>query len=182
MICTGDLVDKGLENEQCISLLNEAWFCTVRGNHEEICIQSTTDIAIEKLHRLNGGEWFFELTPTLRRKIVEKFENLPLAIEIQFPHKRIGVVHADIDINDWELFKTDLKKGDYNIVGIKSAYHNALWGRGRIKVQDGYTHVANIDIIYHGHSIIKEPMQLDNCIYIDTGAFHTQKLSVIKIN
>ena len=34
LVCTGDLVDRGTENLECISLLEESWFHTVRGNHE----------------------------------------------------------------------------------------------------------------------------------------------------
>lgn len=183
LICTGDLIDKGPENEKCISLLDENWFCTVRGNHEEICIDSILNPSLQNLHRLNGGEWFFKLKSQRKLAIVEQLKQLPLAIEIRFPHKKIGVVHADIDLGDWELFKTDLKKGNYNITGIKSSYYNAMWGRGRIKQQsDLYTHVKNITEIYHGHTIVQEPTKLNNCIYIDTGAFFTQKLCILKIN
>lgn len=39
LVCTGDLVDRGPENIQCVSLLDEEWFCAVRGNHEELCIK-----------------------------------------------------------------------------------------------------------------------------------------------
>lgn len=43
VICTGDLVDRGVENLECISLLDQPWFFTVRGNHEEMCIRSPHD-------------------------------------------------------------------------------------------------------------------------------------------
>ena len=36
LICTGDLIDRGNENLECISLLDQTWFLTVRGNHEEM--------------------------------------------------------------------------------------------------------------------------------------------------
>ena len=31
LICTGDLIDKGKENLECISLIDKPWFKTVRG-------------------------------------------------------------------------------------------------------------------------------------------------------
>ena len=43
LICTGDLIDRGTENLECISLLEQPWFATVRGNHEEMCITGQFD-------------------------------------------------------------------------------------------------------------------------------------------
>ena len=43
LICTGDLIDRGTENLECIALLEQSWFLTVRGNHEEMCIQGQHD-------------------------------------------------------------------------------------------------------------------------------------------
>ncbi len=54
---------------------------------------------------------------------------LPLVIEVELKNKKIGIVHADIDIHDWNAFKHDIAQGDYKISGVSSAYANALWGR-----------------------------------------------------
>lgn len=43
LICTGDLIDRGTENLECISLLEQPWFVTVRGNHEEMCVRGQFD-------------------------------------------------------------------------------------------------------------------------------------------
>jgi serine/threonine protein phosphatase 1 len=40
VISTEGLVDRVTENLEYISLLDESWFFTVRGNHEEMCIRS----------------------------------------------------------------------------------------------------------------------------------------------
>ena len=133
LICTGDLVDKGDENLECISLLKKPWFRTVRGNHEELCIKGLYDLKLRQLHERNGGEWFYQLPSYQRHEIIKSFEGLPIVIELNLKNKKIGVVHADIDIHEWKAFKQDVAKGDYAIPGITSAYTNALWGRGRIK-------------------------------------------------
>ena len=133
LICTGDLVDRGEENLACISLLDQPWFYTVRGNHEEMCIKSPHDPKIKDIHARNGGEWFYQLSQTQRLEIIERFKQLPLVIEVQLEYKKIGVVHADIDIHNWNAFKQDISQGDYKISGVTSAYSNALWGRGRIR-------------------------------------------------
>lgn len=182
LICTGDLVDRGQENLACISLLDEPWFYTVRGNHEEMCIKSAHDPKIKDIHARNGGEWFYQLSQTQRLEIIERFKQLPLVIEVQLEHKKIGVVHADIDIHNWNAFKQDICKGDYKISGVSSAYANALWGRGRIRNHsDFYDVVENIDEIYLGHTIVKEHTKIDNCHYIDVGSSFTKKLCIVKL-
>ena len=183
LICTGDLIDRGPESLQCLSLLTKTWFKTIRGNHEEMCIQSFYDFNMRMLHQNNGGEWFFVLKPQRKLEIIDQLKKLPIAIEINFPSKRIGIVHADIDINDWDIFKIKIQEGDFKVRGLKSTYHNALWGRGRIKhLSDHYEAVKNVDTIYLGHTIVKEPVQLDNCHYIDIGSYYSKKLCVLKIS
>lgn len=182
LICTGDLVDRGEENLACISLLDQPWFYTVRGNHEEMCIKSPHDPKIKDIHARNGGEWFYQLSQTQRLEIIERFKQLPLVIEVKLEHKKIGVVHADIDIHNWNAFKQDISQGDYKISGVTSAYSNALWGKGRIRNHsEHYDTVENIDEIYLGHTIVKEHTKIDNCHYIDVGSFFTKKLCIVKI-
>lgn len=182
LICTGDLIDKGKENLECISLIDKPWFKTVRGNHEEMCIKGLFDLKLRQLHERNGGVWFYQLPSHHQYKIIKSFEDLPLVIELQLQEKKIGVVHADIDIHEWGAFKADIVQGNYEIQGMNSAYENALWGRGRIKnYSDNYDVVENIDEIYLGHTIVREMTQIDNCYYLDVGSSFTNKLCLVKI-
>ena len=182
LICTGDLIDKGKENLECISLIDKPWFKSVRGNHEEMCIKGLFDLKLRQLHERNGGEWFYQLPSHHQYKIIKSFEDLPLVIELQLQEKKIGVVHADIDIHEWGAFKADIVQGNYEIQGMNSAYDNALWGRGRIKnYSDNYDVVENIDEIYLGHTIVREMTQIDNCYYLDVGSSFTNKLCLVKI-
>lgn len=130
-VCTGDLLDRGPENMQCVSLLDQKWFSVVRGNHEELCIKGEIDGALKDLHKCNGGEWFYRQFLKTQERIRQKIMEMPLVIEIELEYKKIGIVHADIDIHDWNLFKEDITKGDYNIPDIASAYSNALRGKGK---------------------------------------------------
>ncbi|MGQ8974072.1 metallophosphoesterase [Acinetobacter schindleri] len=182
LICTGDLVDRGSENLECISLLDQPWFLSVRGNHEEMCIKGRDDVWIQDMHARNGGEWFYLLSTEKQDELSEIFSQLPLVIEIQLEDKKIGILHADIDIHDWNQFKTNIAKGERKIPGLTSAYTNALWGRGRIRHHSKrYGTVKNIDEIYLGHTIVKRHTQIDNCHYIDIGSSYTQKLCIVKI-
>ncbi|MCO6561391.1 MAG: metallophosphoesterase, partial [Gilliamella sp.] len=38
LIAVGDLIDRGTQNLECLRLINENWFKTVRGNHEQMAI------------------------------------------------------------------------------------------------------------------------------------------------
>lgn len=182
LICTGDLVDRGSENLECISLLDQPWFLSVRGNHEEMCIKGREDVWIQDMHARNGGEWFYLLSTEKQDELSAIFSQLPLVIEIQLEDKKIGILHADIDIHDWNQFKTNIAKGERKIPGLTSAYTNALWGRGRIRHHSKrYGTVKNIDEIYLGHTIVKRHTQIDNCHYIDIGSSYTQKLCIVKI-
>ena len=182
LICTGDLVDRGSENLECISLLDQPWFLSVRGNHEEMCIKGREDVWIQDMHARNGGEWFYLLSTEKQDELSEIFSQLPLVIEIQLEDKKIGILHADIDIHDWNQFKTNIAKGERKIPGLTSAYTNALWGRGRIRHHSKrYGTVKNIDEVYLGHTIVKRHTQIDNCHYIDVGSSYTQQLCIVKI-
>src|SRR5690606_41261872 len=132
LICTGDLIDRGNENLECISLLDQTWFLTVRGNHEEMCIRGQYDPKMKDMHERNGGEWFYKLPQQKQLEIINYFKELPLVIEVQLESKKIGIVHADIDIQDWNIFKQDIFKGDYIITGITSMYSYILLDRSRI--------------------------------------------------
>ena len=36
LIAVGGIVDRGTENEKCIGLLNEHWFTSIKGNHDDL--------------------------------------------------------------------------------------------------------------------------------------------------
>ena len=183
LISVGDLIDRGDENLECITLLDYPWFHMIRGNHEEMCILGRSDKSIRDMHSRNGGEWFYNLSEHQQQQIAQKFSELPVLIEINTGIKKIGFVHADVEINDWELLKQDIQKGNYSIPGVTSAYKNALWGRGRLRnYSDQYDVVTKIDEIYLGHTIVREPVQIDNCFYIDVGSFYTKKLFIKKVS
>ena len=38
-----DCCDRGTDNLKCVELLDKDWFTTVRGNHEQFCIDGLDD-------------------------------------------------------------------------------------------------------------------------------------------
>lgn len=60
LISVGDLIERGPDSVKCLQLINEKWFRAVRGNHEQMAIDSVenNDFA---LWLMNGGSWFSQL-------------------------------------------------------------------------------------------------------------------------
>ena len=183
LVCVGDLVDRGRQCLECVSLLDEPWFKAVRGNHEQMCIDGFKDIHYAEIHfKQNGGRWFYQLERQQRAQIVEKFAALPIVLEISFKHKKYGFVHAHIENNDWEIFKQEIllntrKAGRWPV-------DLAIWGRERARAaldEARFQQVAHVDEVYLGHTVLPQATQKHNCFFIDTGAFMTGKLTVVEL-
>ena len=182
LVSVGDLVDRGQQSFDCVAfLLGKSWFLAVRGNHEQFCIDGHANYNIARNHVSNGGEWFYKRDSNTQRNIVNAFELLPIALEITFQYKKYGFVHAHVEQNDWEEFKHELLNGDDS---LRSAASMALWSRERVyqpSNEDTYQVIKNIDEVYLGHTILPKPMRKHNCIFIDTGAYHTGNLTIIQL-
>lgn len=168
VLSVGDLVDRGPENEKCIELLKEKWFYAVKGNHEDFCLQGATDYYIEIHHKgtNNGGEWLYKYPQEERLKLIEDFKSLPYMIEVEYLGKKIGIVHADLPIQDWDVLKLMLENNDeFNDRPIKD---HLTWGRNL--VYQNYAEIANIDYVFLGHTVLNQPKVVGNAIFIDTGA------------
>ena len=173
LVALGDLVDRGPHSLECFRLINKPWFKTIRGNHEQTCIEAAFNPRMKQLHTEHGGEWLYQLPENQQQAIVSQCQDLPVVLEIQYRNKTYGFVHADIHVNDWNQFKQDILKDDYFTSGSRSAMQIALWSRGRVRkalFNDHYQTVTGVDEIYLGHTIVKKPYQHENCFFIDTGA------------
>ena len=93
-----------------------------------MCIEGQYYYNMRKMHVLHGGEWFYQLADQHRRQIIYRLAQLPLVFELQLSHKKIGFLHADIELKDWNVFKQEISKGS-----ATSLYSNALWERGQIR-------------------------------------------------
>lgn len=169
LFCVGDLVDRGDASLACLRLVFQPWFHAVRGNHEELAraalLEGEGDGAWA-LWMLNGGGWVVRSGVGEVRKTLEgALRYLPYAREVTVAGRRVGMVHAEPP-SDWSC--------------IEGADPEALvWGRSRIQRGDE-TPVAGIDAVVVGHTIVDEPLTLGNVHYIDTGAFHTGRLTLVE--
>ena len=172
LIAVGDIVDRGKENEKCIGLLNEHWFTSIKGNHEDFCYKGMMDDHVKFYHRMsnNGGEWFYNLPEDLMYHIGNRLNQLPVMLEVKYKGKKFGFVHADLPVQDWELAKEMLLNGD-NIDG-RSFEDHLLWSRGIITDYEnsGVTvNIAQVDNVFFGHTVLPRITQVGNCTFLDTG-------------
>ncbi|SDF72308.1 serine/threonine protein phosphatase 1 [Onishia taeanensis] len=176
LFSVGDLIDRGAQSFDCLSLPFEPWFFGVRGNHEMLAHDALIgdgapgdDWLKHELWMNNGGIW--ALSENLKEvKVIlgEALRYLPYARELRVAGKRIGIVHAEPP-GDWQLLELE----DH-----PAGRERLVWGRSRIKEGDA-TPVASIDAVVVGHTIVGATTTLGNVHYIDTGAFVTGNLTLI---
>lgn len=164
LFSVGDLVDRGPESMKCLSLPYEPWFFAVRGNHEAL-MHDAVNGGDMGLWLVNGGTWAMsEDMNDLRILVNDVMERLPVAMEVDTSAGKVGIIHADVTSGQW---------GDFDS-------QRDVWSRERIQAakSQGYRPVAGIDQVFVGHTILMEPASIDNVTYLDTGAFHTGKLTI----
>ena len=164
----GDMIDRGPESHRAIEFLNYPWFHAIRGNHEQMLLDAADSLPISRNWiTFNGGDWWRDVPDHLQPRIRSIIGKLPLALEVDTPRGRIGIVHADIPTGlPWKdfisLLNTDSEVQD-----------QALWSRSRFKQIQlmGRTQpVSGIDMIIFGHTPVSKPIHEGNIMYIDTGA------------
>ena len=172
MFCVGDLTDRGPESSSAIHFLKEEWFIPVMGNHEDIILQCYRNKeAPVYWHNRNGGEWIQHQSAAWKNEYISLIEKLPLVIQVG----RYGIVHSFVPkAVSWGEF-----------IQKSNQYRNiVLWRRYR-KYNEN---INGIDLVFSGHTIHKEPVQLGSILNIDTGAFlryssgRCGKLTVIEMD
>lgn len=168
LFSVGDLIDRGPQSTEALEWLAWPWFHACIGNHEDMALKSLHDDDIRLgWVLLNGGAWWMTLDTAARRQYISAFRQLPVAMEIETAHGRVGVAHADIpEPLTWQAFLDALESGDTRVREF------ALWSRHRA---DGHvrTPVKGIDRVVCGHTITPDRKIhiYANVWFIDTGAF-----------
>lgn len=156
----GDLVDRGPESRDACDWLDQPWFKSVRGNHDDyVCRFDTCDV---DNWIYNGGSWFAGLAWDEQREFAVQFAELPLAIEVETAAGLVGIVHADCPVLDWLDLHAALEH--------RNARNWCLWSRKRIESEDTRK-VANVVAVVCGHTPISQPARLGNVYHIDTGGW-----------
>lgn len=180
LIIGGDMCDRGPFSDHVLDYLREPWVYCIRGNHEEMLIE-TVDCDFKgseaRLLYENGGDWFFTLRDQGEeeriREIYDTFKSLPLAIELILPNERIGIVHAEVPIKDWNIFRDEFEPHFQD---------RAQWSRTKYLYKLDDT-VDNIDRVLVGHTPTNsgEIEVLGNVWYCDLGSFFRDKIAFIQL-
>lgn len=172
----GDLVDRGAESVNVCDWLSKPWFISVRGNHEQMCIDAIATGEEQPGHKPHGGRWFYELPEPVAREYAGLFRKLPVAIEFQHPDVgRIGLVHGECPTTDWRKFIHELGNTNAEIMQM------AMWSRKRAYGAN-MSLVSSIDRIYVGHTIMDTVTDYGNTRYIDTDRdYDGQGMTLIEV-
>ncbi|HGF5711409.1 TPA: metallophosphoesterase [Klebsiella pneumoniae] len=174
LISVGDLIDRGIENVECLDLINQPWFRAVRGNHEQMMLDAVMGSGSILHWMQNGGSWFYNLDADqqiLAKSLVSKAAALPLIIEVEKGGKKFVLCHADYPHDEYEYGKP-----------VDS--QQAIWSRERISLSiDGFSSsISGADLFIFGHTPALQPMRIKNQLYIDTGAVFNGNLTLYELS
>lgn len=173
IISVGDLIDRGPKSYETL-----CWFLTkpnvysILGNHEHMMITGG-----KMTHIMNGGSWLYELDKDTRDYLIDSVnKKFPEVLSVQFGDDLYGFVHAEVPYmcQDWE----DMANVPTDLM---------IWSRDFIKYSERKAYkeravVSGVSAVFHGHTILDEPMIIGNRYYIDTGANYHKRLTVAIID
>lgn len=182
LFCVGDLIDRGPHSLECLKLIQEPWFFSNRGNHEEFMIAYTmpgvkvTTYCSPSTWINNGGTWYLRDKDQIDNKLLADMLQLPLISIVQTKKGRINIVHAEFPdfTSDAKIDAQDFDQADLS---------GLLWGRQRISLYrpvDSFAFDmmdANLSTTFVGHTPLNEVRAIGKYLYIDTGACFEQSLS-----
>lgn len=173
----GDLIDRGPHSAAYGTWLNQPWFHAIRGNHEALGLRAARAVLEGDARaglavadwQANGGGWLTERLGGARATLAQLRDDvtaLPYLRTVTTVLGRVGVVHAEVPESlAWPALCAQL-------AGSDKLQEAVLWARERIRAQDT-TPVPGIDWVISGHTPLREPQQLGNHWFIDTGACYT---------
>lgn len=171
----GDIIDKGQENLECLSLLDQKWFTMILGNHEAIHLAKFFKFASD-----NGTKWSKNLvfkqdtfngisSYEYYKKKLQKLEQSPLSIFYKDKENdlKLGFVHAQFEEN---LFFNEERKIYMNRTHVDLLNENMLWNRDIFNNKKSGI-VQDLDFVFCGHTITEDFTLVDNHCFMDSGFF-----------
>jgi len=172
LICVGDLIDRGPQSLQCLALLNQRWFITVRGNHEQMAIDALRENN-RALWQMNGGGWFAKLSEEEQQQALDalrKCEQLPYILELQTSGGLNVIAHADYPASEYGWQK---EVDSESVLWRRERLNQLLCGKGE--------RIMGADEFWFGHTPLKTRFDAHNQHYIDTGAVFGGELTLVQL-
>ncbi|BCX67275.1 metallophosphoesterase [Pseudomonas izuensis] len=181
LFSVGDLIDRGPESLDVDEwLLRKPWFHAVRGNHEQMAIDSHAAGRLSNqcsMHFINGGAWFYGLSSIEQDGYASILQDLPLVIEVETAQGLIGIVHADVPCASWGEMITALSGS------AKEADHVAAilqWSRKRL-TDENHAGVDGVRAVIVGHTPLWQPAVLGNVYHIDTAGWMNGYFTLLEL-
>lgn len=172
LVCVGDLIDRGPDSLPCLQLLEQPWFKTVRGNHEQMAIDALRE-GDQQMWQLNGGHWFAALAPAEQKQAQEALQScahLPYIIELRCAGRVHVVAHADYPAAEYQWGKAVEKE---SVLWRRDRLNQLLSGKGE--------RICGADDFWFGHTPLKRRFDGLNLHYIDTGAVFGGELTLVQL-
>lgn len=182
IVFLGDLVDRGPQSAQVIEhVLTRDWggrpVTVLQGNHEEVFLLTlNNDLEATRFWLRIGGVETMESYGT-PRDLIDHAGALDIAQDFiaRVPDAHVAFLHKlaeAVTIGGYHFVHAGVRPG---VALDRQKPEDLRWIRERFLDYEG-SHGA---MIVHGHSIALEVEELSNRIGIDTGAFHTGRLTAI---
>jgi serine/threonine protein phosphatase 1 len=148
----------------------------VQGNHEALAITRVRGGRLDlEMYRAAGGSWFLDLPRAEQLRYVERFEQLPIAIEVESADGLVGLLHADSPFADWAALRRWL---ELELDDDPKVREVCQWSRRRLK--EGNTQpVQGLRALLVGHTPVLEPKLLGNVWHLDTGGWASGHFSLM---
>lgn len=177
LISVGDLIDRGpmsLDTLRFFRANETPNIQMVIGNHEMLAIAAIRNHRLFNDWYRNGGSWYDNLSTLEEDEVnlilLDIYENCPYIIEIDDNGYKTVVAHADYPSNQYEFGK------QLNNLELE----DVIWSRTRLQFNDKTT-IKGADKFIFGHTPLEEPVTVANRMYIDTGAYKTDNLTLIQV-
>ena len=199
LIATGDLLDRGDDSDVASDWIEQPFFHTVRGNHEDLYLmwrakrhnrEEQREFEEETYFR-NGGSWVHQMSEAEHRRLEAHVAKLPYFLAVpSMDGRTVGVVHAELpDGTSWPSLVAAFPS--------EKLLETMMWGRKRLKYAR-YTErglepgdltapldnnsIPGLDAIVCGHVVVSEVRNLGNILYLDTGGWRQKgRFSVMRL-
>lgn len=172
LVSVGDLIDRGLQSLECLALIQNDWFRAVKGNHEQMAIETVCNGADGSVWFHNGGDWYLHIENYRRmhaNDLIKEASRLPLIIEVATPTGLVVVAHADYPSEEYAFGKAV----DENDV---------IWSRERYGgINQSSKGIVGADKFFFGHTPTRRKWSPLNLNYIDTGAVFGGALTIVQV-
>lgn len=185
VISTGDLIDRGPESLQTLSLIEKPWFKPVIANHELLAIHSKQfnfDGPTHAQWLSNGGIWFESLSSKDKNYAIQLLDELIfkcrpfIELSLEDTQQKVAIIHAGIpkgftwsDVRSSKLDNESLHQ--FINLRVSSIHHVNV----AFEMEP-----SEVDLVVVGHNVMNTniPQCVGKMVFADTGSGKNGALTV----